>query len=296
MEENKIRWAATEPNLRWFYQNGLNMDVQIEDISERTAGLALQGPTSARLLKTVAEADISNLKYFRMTSGKIAGVPVDTSRTGYTGDLGYEIWVDWKDAVRVWDAVAAAGRQFDLHPTGMLALDVARIEAGLLLLDVDYTSSRKALIPSQKYSPYELGFGKMVHLQKENFIGRSALMKDERQGVERQLVGLELDWNEIEALYENLGLTPAAPRQASRVHVPVYAGNRQVGRATSTTWSPVMKKMIALASVETAHSKPGTKLQMEVTIEAARQKALATVVKLPFFNPPRKTAVPVQLE
>src|SRR6185437_446135 len=126
LDENRYRWTAAEPNLRWFHQNGLNMDVHIEDISERTAALALQGPTSARLLKTVAEAEITNLKYFRMTSGKIVGVPVDISRTGYTGDLGYEIWVDWKDAVKVWDAIAGAGRQFDLHPTGMLALDVAR--------------------------------------------------------------------------------------------------------------------------------------------------------------------------
>src|SRR5438046_6666505 len=296
LDENVYRWTAADPSLRWFTQNAVGLDVEIEDISEQVAALALQGPTSGRLLKQVAEADVENLKYFRVTSGKIAGVPVDISRTGYTGDLGYEIWVDWKDAVKVWDAVSVAGRQFDLHPTGMLALDVARIEAGLLLLDVDYTSSRKALIASQKFSPYELGFGKMVHLPTENSIGRSALVKDERQGVERQLVGLELDWNEIEALYENLGLTPAAPSQASRAHVPVYSGNRQVGKATSTTWSPVLKKLIALGSVETAHSKPGTKLQMEVTIEAARQKALATVVKLPFFNPPRKTAVPVQLE
>jgi aminomethyltransferase len=228
-----------------------------------------------------------------MTSGRIAGVPVDISRTGYTGDLGYEIWVDWKDAVKVWDAITAVGRQFDLHPTGMLALDVARVEAGLLLLDVDYTSSRKALIPSQKYSPYELGFGKMVHLQKENFIGRSALVQDEKHGVERQLVGMELDWLEIEALYEKLALTPSAPSQTSRVHVPVYAGNRQVGKATSTTWSPVLKKLIALASVETEHSKLGTRLQLEVTIEAVREKAAATVVKMPFFSPARKTAVPV---
>jgi aminomethyltransferase len=293
LDENRYRWTAAEPNLRWFHQNGLSMDVTIEDISERMAALALQGPTSARLLKTVTDADISNLKYFRMTSGKIAGVPVDISRTGYTGDLGYEIWVDWKEAVKVWDAVTTAGRQFDLHPTGMLALDVARIEAGLLLLDVDYTSSRKALIPSQKYSPYELGFGKMVYLDKDNFIGRAALEKDQKNGVARQLVGLELDWDEIEALYDKLGLTPAAPSQASRVHVPVYAGNRQVGKATSTTWSPVLKKMIALASVETSYSKLGSKLQMEVTIEAARQKAAAKVVKLPFFNPARKMAVPV---
>src|SRR6266496_4870389 len=293
LDENRYRWTAAEPNLRWFHQNGLNMDVQIEDISESTAALALQGPTSARLLKTVADAEITNLKYFRMTSGKIAGVPVDISRTGYTGDLGYEIWVDWKDAVKVWDAVTSAGRQYDLHPTGMLALDVARIEAGLLLLDVDYTSLRKALIPSQKFSPYELGFGKMVHLDKDNFIGRSALERDQKNGVARQLVGLALDWDEIEALYDKLGLTPAAPSQASRVHVPVYSGSRQIGKATSTTWSPVLKKMIALASVKTAYSKPGTMLQMEVTIEAARQKASARVVKLPFFNPARKTATQV---
>lgn len=293
LDENRYRWTAAEPNIRWFHQNGLNMDVHIEDISEQLAALALQGPTSARLLKSVAEAELSNLKYFRMTSGKIAGIPVDISRTGYTGDLGYEIWVNWKDAIKVWDAVAASGRQFDLHPTGMLALDVARVEAGLLLLDVDYTSSRKALIASQKFSPYELGFGKMVHLDKENFVGRSALERDQKNGVPRQLIGLELDWNEIEALYENLGLTPAAPSQASRVHVPVYSGNRQVGKATSTTWSPVLKKLIALASVETAHAKPGTRLDMEVTIEAVRKKAAAVVTKIPFFNPARKTAVPV---
>ena len=293
LDEDRYRWTAAEPNLRWFHQNGLNMQVAIEDISERTAALALQGPTSARLLQAVAEAEIPNLKYFRMTSGKIAGVPVDISRTGYTGDLGYEIWVDWKHAVKVWDALASAGRQFDLQATGMLALDVARIEAGLLLLDVDYTSSRRALIPRQKYSPYELGFARMVHLEKENFVGRAALERDHQQGVPRQLVGLELDWNEIEALYEKIGLTPAAPSQASRVAVPVYSGNRQVGKATSTTWSPMLKKMIALASLETEHSQPGSGLEMEVTVEARREKAGAKVVKLPFFSPARKTAVPV---
>src|SRR5947207_7876077 len=254
LDENRYRWTAAEPNLRWFHQNGLNMDVQIEDISERTAALALQGPTSARLLKTVAEADISNLKYFRMTSGKIAGVPVDISRTGYTGDLGYEIWVDWKDAVKVWDAVSVAGRQFDLHATGMLALDVARIEAGLILLDVDYTSSKKALIPSQRYSPYEIGLDKLVHLQKPAFVGRNALIDEVRRGPRRRLVGLDIDWPEVERVYERIGLAPQVPSTASRVAVPVYHGRRQIGRATSTTWSPTLKKMIALASVASEHS------------------------------------------
>jgi glycine cleavage system T protein (aminomethyltransferase) len=293
LEENVYRWTAADPSLRWFKQNGLNMDVQIEDISEKVAALALQGPTSGKLLKTVAEADIANLKYFRVTRGKINDVPVDISRTGYTGDLGYEIWVPWKDAVKVWDALMDKGKQFDIHAAGMLALDVARVEAGLLLIEVDYISSKKALIRSQKYSPYELGFGKMVHLEKENFIGKRALENDQKNGVVRQLVGLEVDWVEVEEQHDKFGLTPAAPTQASRVSVPVYSGNTQVGKATTTAFSPLLKKLIALASVETAYSKPGTKLQMELTIEAQRLKTSATVVKLPFFNPPRKTAVPV---
>jgi len=293
LEENKYRWTAADPSLRWFRQNGLNMDVQIEDISEKTAALALQGPTSGKLLKAVAEADIANLKYFRVTRGKMAGVPVDISRTGYTGDLGYEIWVPWNDAVRVWDALMDAGKRFDIHAAGMLALDVARVEAGLLLIEVDYTSSKKALIPSQQYSPYELGFGKMVHLNKENFVGKAALARDNKEGVARQFVGLEIDWTEVEQRYEQFSLTPAAPSQASRVAVPVYCGEKQVGKATSTTWSPVLKKMIALASIDTDHAKLGTKLQMEITIEAMRQKVTAKIVKMPFFNPARKTATPV---
>jgi aminomethyltransferase len=293
LEENKYRWTAADPSLRWFRQNGTNMDVQIEDISEKVAALALQGPASGKLLKSVAEADIANLKYFRVTQGKIAGVPVDISRTGYTGDLGYEIWVPWSDAVQVWDAVMETGKRFDIHAAGMLALDVARVEAGLLLIEVDYTSSKKALIASQKYSPYELSFGKMVHLNKENFIGKAALEKDQKHGVARQFVGLEIDWTEVEARYETFGLTPAAPSQASRVAVPVYCGEKQVGKATSTTWSPVLKKMIALASIETPHSKLGARLQIEITIEAIRQKVTAKIVKMPFFNPARKTAVPV---
>ena len=293
LEENKYRWTAADPSLRWFRQNGNNMDVQIEDISEKVAALALQGPTSGKLLKAAAEAEIANLKYFRMTRGKIAGVPVDISRTGYTGDLGYEVWVPWNDAVKVWDALMDKGKQFDIHAAGMLALDVARVEAGLLLIEVDYISSKKALIPSQKYSPYELGFGKMVHLDKENFVGKGALERDYKNGVPRQFVGLEIDWTEVEQRYDKFGLTPAAPTQASRVAVPVYSGEKQVGKATTTTWSPVLKKMIALSSVETAHSKPGTRLQMEITIEAIRHKVTATVVGMPFFNPKRKTAVPV---
>ena len=293
LEENRYRWTAADPNLRWFRQNAIGLDVQVEDITEQLAALALQGPTSGKLLKSVAEADLENLKYFRKTSGKIGGVAVDISRTGYTGDLGYEIWIPWQDAIRVWDALMDAGRRFDIHPTGMIALDVARIEAGLILADVDYISSKKALIPSQKYTPAEIGLGKLVHYEKENFIGRRALLEEKKLGPKRVLMGLEVDWNEMESLFDRMGLAPQTPSVASRVHVPVYKGREQVGKATSTTWSPLLKQLIALASLEPQHAQPGTRLQMELTVEAVRHKVGATVRALPFFNPPRKTETPV---
>ena len=304
LAENTYRWTAAEPNLRWFHQNALGMNVQIEDISEQVAALALQGPTSAKLIRKVSGVPIDSLKYFRVAHSEIGGVPVDISRTGYTGDLGYEIWVPWAEALRVWDALMHHGREFDVRPCGMLALDVARIEAGLILIDVEYTSSRKALIPSQQYSPFEIGLGRLVQFQKENFVGRAALAA-EQQGANhgsgratpsaRRLVGLEIDWTSLERLYQNVGLAPQLPSTASRVAVPVYSrGRRQVGKATSTTWSPTLKKMIALASVNREHAAPGTELQMELTVEAVRQKVRATTRELPFFNPPRKTATPVK--
>jgi aminomethyltransferase len=291
--ENDYRWTAADPSLRWFRQNALGLNVSIEDISEQTAALALQGPMSGRLLREVTDAKIENLKYFRVTRGKIAGVPVDISRTGYTGDLGFEVWMPWKDAVKVWDALIAKGKAFDIHPAGMIALDIARIEAGLILIEVDYTSSKKALIESQKYSPAEIGLGKLVDLKKDNFVGRDALALEAKKGAERGLVGLEINWNEVEALYDKLRMAPQVPSIASRVAVPVYRGSRQVGKATSTTWSPTLKKMIALACVGRENSKVGTKLAIEMTVEAVRHTVSAKVVPMPFFNPPRKTAVPI---
>jgi aminomethyltransferase len=226
---------------------------------------------------------------------QIAGVPVDVSRTGYTGDLGYEVWVPWAEAVRVWDALMEHGREFDARPCGMLALDVARVEAGLILIDVDYHSSRKALIEPQKYSPSEIGLGRLVALEKENFVGRSALMAEQKSGgPARRLVGLEVDWNSVEQLYQAAGLAPQVPSTTSRVAVPVYSGRGrdQVGKATSTTWSPTLKKMLALASVSAGHSAVGSRLAMELTVEAVRHTVPATVVELPFFNPKRKTVTP----
>ena len=288
---SEFRWTAADPNLRWFSENASGLNVQIDDISESVAALALQGPTSRRVLQQVCDADLSTLKYFRATTGHIAGVRVDVTRTGYTGDLGYEIWMPWASALQVWDAIVSAGAAFDLHPVGMLALDVARIEAGLLLIEVDFQSSRKALIESQKYSPFELNLARLVDLKKGPFIGRAALAAEIRRGIARQIVGLEVDWTEVEKLYEAVGLPPTAPAGTSRVAVPVYKGRSQVGRATSTTWSTTLKKLIALATIDAPHYTVGTQVEIEMTVEAVRHRATATVVPTPFFNPERKTSL-----
>ena len=294
LEENVYRWTAADPSLRWFTQNGTGLDIQIEDISESVAALALQGPTSGRLLKTVVEdTDIGSLKYFRVTKGKIAGVPVEISRTGYTGDLGYEIWVDTDRALRVWDALVERGRPFDIKPAGMLALDVARIEAGLLLIDVDFNSSKRALVDEQRYTPFEMGLDRLVNLDKDRFIGRQALIKEAKHGAVRQIVGLEIDWTEVERHFEAVGLPPTVSPIASRVAVPVYSHGAQIGKATSTTWSPILKKMIALATVKRDFVRPGTQIEIEITVEAVRHRVGARVTKTPFYNPKHKTATPV---
>jgi aminomethyltransferase len=292
LEEQRFRWTAADPSLRWISRQAAGLDVNVEDISERTAALALQGPTSAALLRTVAEADIETLKYFRATSGTIAGRAVGISRTGYTGDLGYEVWIDRQDAGAVWDAIVRAGPAFGLRPTGLLALDVARIEAGLLLIDVDFFSVRKALTQSQYYSPFEMGMDRLVDLSKASFIGRGALSREFAKGARRRIVGIAVDWPDVERLYDAVGLPPLAQATASRVAVPVFAGSRQVGRMTSSTWSPVLKQMIGLATIEAAFTGPGTRIEVEHTVDAVRHRVRATTVATPFFNPKRKTQTP----
>lgn len=292
LADQTFRWTAADPSLRWFRQNARGMNVQVDDVSEEIAAVALQGPTSARLLRAVTKADIDRLKYFRVTSGTIAGVPVDISRTGYTGDLGYEIWMPAARALDVWDALMEGGRPFDVKPAGMLALDVARIEAGLLLIEVDFCGTRKAMIASQLYTPCELGMGRLVSPDKGRFIGQRALRAEHARGPARRIVGLEIEWNEVEKLYDAAGLAPAVAATASRIATPVYRNGRQVGKATSTTWSPVLKRMIALASIERPHFAEGTEVQFEMTVEAVRHRVAAKVVKTPFFNPTRKTATP----
>jgi aminomethyltransferase len=291
LAEDRFRWTAAEPNLHWIARQAEGLDAQIEDASDRIAALAIQGPTSAALLRTVADAPIDELKYFRVTTGYIAGCPVEISRTGYTGDLGYEIWINRADAGRVWDALVRAGGPYGLKPVGLLALDVARIEAGLLLIDVDFFSARKAVTTSQYYTPFEMGLDRLVDLSKPRFIGREALAREARTR-RRRIVGLVVNWPDVERVYEAVGLPPLAQATASRLAVPVFAGHRQIGRMTSSTWSPILKKMIGLATVDASFAGPGSTVDVEHTVDAVRHRVGAIVTPTPFFKPARKTQTP----
>ena len=288
--ESTFRMTAAEPGLGWLEDNALGLEASIEDASESTAALALQGPHSRAILQRVCDLDVAKLRYFGLAAARLRGIPVTVSRTGYTGDLGYEIWLDAARALDVWDALMEAGTPYGITVAGMLALDVARIEAGLMLIDVDYVPARKALAESQKSSPLELGLGWAVDLRKERFVGRTALAEEAKRGPRWQFVGLEIDWTSFERLYTRVGLAPQVPSAAWRASIPVYAGNHQVGYATSGCWSPLLKKYIALVHVRSPWAAPATALEIEVTVEHRRERAAARVVNRPFFDPERKRA------
>lgn len=282
--------TSAESNLAWLEENAYGMDVEIVDDSERTAALALQGPSSRAILSAAVDGAAPTLKYYRFAKTALDGVPVTISRTGYTGDLGYEVWTPQENALRLWDALMARGKGYGITPAGLIALDMARIEAGLILAEVDYTPSRKAMIPSQTYSPFELGLDWAVDLTKPSFTGRAALVEEQRRGVRRRIVGMVVHWDVVEGFYRDLGLPPEPPHVPWRSKVPVYAGFRQVGYGTSGVWSPLLKKYLVLATVEAAFARPGTVVEIEVTVEDERKRAPATVVPKPFFDPSRKKA------
>jgi len=285
LDDQVFRMTSAEPNLRWLQDNATGLDVQISDVSDSIAALSLQGPAAWSILQSLGAPA---LKYFRLAAATLRGIPVEISRTGYTGDLGFEIWLDAGNALPVWDALIDAGRAYGMMPAGMLALDIARIEAGLMLIDVDYVPARKALIDSQLSSPFELDLAWAVNLAKDRFIGREALAAEKARGPQWQFVGIELEWNSLERLYAEVGLATRLPSAAWRMSVPIYAGGEQVGYATSGGWSPLLKKYIALAHLRAPWFAPGTALEMEITVEHRRKRASARVVKKPFFDPERK--------
>ena len=288
LDEDRYLVTAAEPTYRWLNRMGRGFDVTIEDVTSAIAALALQGPTSRDVLRACTDADMDALKFFRSTAAKLDGIDVRISRTGYTGDLGYEVWVDSSKASKMWDAVMHAGNAYGITPAGLDALDMTRIEAGFILLDVDYFSAPKCVLESRKSTPYEIGLGWCVNLERDPFVGQAALQAEKANGSVWQLGGVELSWEELEALYDRHGLPPSLPAAACRESVPLYMDGKQIGQATSSVWSPITKRMVALASVRTPYAKIGTRLQIEHTVEYERKTVTATVVDKPFFNPERK--------
>ena len=292
LSERKFRITSAEPNFEWLEHNSSGMNLTILDDSVTTAAVALQGPNSRDILNAVSSDSLDSLKFFWMMDTMFNNIPVSISRTGYTGDLGYEIWMDPNDALFIWDLLLEKGKPYGITPTGLQALDIARIEAGLILQDVDYISSRHAIVESRKSSPYELGLGWAVKMKKKYFIGKQALEREVTRGPEWEFVGIEIQWTELENHYRNVGLAPGLPSTAWRTSTPLYYNREQVGYATSGAWSPILKRYIALAHVKSAFAVEDTELQFELKVEHFRKLTAAKVVKTPFFDPERKRSCP----
>ena len=291
LAENHFRFNLAEPSLRWLQLNAVGMEVSIRESSEKIAAVALQGPNAFKILSEIVDDAIGGLKFFRLISTKVGGIRAIISRTGYTGDLGYELWVDREQATALWDLLMDQGRRFGIKATGLLALDVARLEAGFILLDVDYVSAEKAVVANQRFNPYEISLGWTVDLNKEHFVGLPALREAHQRGHQRQIAGLEINLEDYEYLYSQAGLPPQYPSAAWRSIVPAFVEERQIGYATTGAWSPALKKYIALATLETEHSVIGSAIDLEVLVNYQRKTVRAKVVRPPFFDPPRKRAV-----
>ena len=287
---DSYRITAADPCYRWFLLNATNLDVEVSDISDQTAALALQGQLSREVLEAASGLDWKDLKYFGRRMTQIAGVDVDVTRTGYTGDRGYELWIPIDGALAVWDKIFEVGRDYGIYPVGIRAMDVARVEAGLILIEAEYTSARHAVSPEQQYSPFELGLGKLVQFNKaSDFVGKRALLAEQKAGgPARRLVGLDIDWSGIEGMFAKHGLAPGVSPMVTRDAIPVYKDNKQVGRATSYTWGPTIKKMVGFGSVDKQYEKSGSRLSVEWSVEGERGKVAATVVPMPFLDLERK--------
>lgn len=289
LAEDRFVMTAAEPQYGWLQKLAGGMAVVVEDISRTTAALALQGPTSRRLLVDVCGSAVEPLKFFGAMESSIAGKPVRVSRTGYTGDLGYEVWCAWDDGLAVWDALMEAGRAHGIVPVGLDALDMARVEAGFIMMGVDYFSAPHVTVDVKKYSPYELGLDWTVELERDPFMGQAALRQEQAAGgPPRALVGLELDWPHLESMYRIHGMAPQISNMASRDSLPIYLAGTQVGRVSSSSWSPSLKRFLAIGTVLRPYAEEGMELDVEHTVLFERKTVRARVVKRPFFDPERK--------
>jgi aminomethyltransferase len=289
LDETMIRITTADPNLRWFEDCGWGLQSEVEDQSTQLAALALQGPSSRRILQACLDnTAIDDLAYYWWKRVELFGGDILISRTGFTGDLGYELWFPPERALDIWDGLIEIGTSYGIAPTGLVALDMARIEAGLPLIEVDFISSRYAMTEAQKSSPFELGLGWTVNFDKGPYIGRDALARERKRGSLWHFVGIEVHWKELERLYGEADLPPLVVGRSSRESLPVFHGRRQVGRVTSSVFSPLLKKYIGLATLRREAAPIGSELDLEIPVEHSRRRARAKVVKKAFLDLRRK--------
>jgi aminomethyltransferase len=292
--DDEFMLTTAEPNLGYFSDLVGRAQVEIEDVSTEFGALAFQGPASRSILTQLAP-EVDELRFFHLAQIKMAGVPVMVSRTGYTGDLGYELWVGADDALTLWDGLAEVGAGRGVIPIGETALIMTRIEAGLILIDVDFESSRFAWNDDHRSTPIELGFGWMfkdIEAGDRAFIGRAAIRRELAEETSRwRLVGLVVDWVEYDRKYREAGLIPPKDHTPVQEDMMVYAdGVNRVGYATSFMYSPVLQRHIALARVRPELATVGTEVSLEFTINHHYEMVGAHVARLPLFDPERKTA------
>ncbi|MDP6956723.1 MAG: aminomethyltransferase family protein [Planctomycetota bacterium] len=294
---DEFRLTSADPAHAHLAAQARGFNVELADETDQIAALSLQGPRSRVILAelgadTEETLRLEKLGFFRSLDTQLAGQDVTVTRTGYTGDLGYELWCAPDSALALWDALMETGTPHGLAAAGLDALDVTRIEAGFILNGIDYTSALSAPIESRKSTPLELGLGWTVHLDRAPFLGQAALAAERQRGPARRLVGLDADWDALEELFDGHDLAPELASGGWRSAVPVYAnpeGERiQIGQATSGAWSPTLKQNLALATVRSAHAREGMVLGLEVTVEYERRVIPATVVRRPFYDPAHK--------
>ena len=294
LAEDEYLLASAGPNLAYLDALTSGMSVRVEDVSDDLGVLAVQGPYSRDVLAPLVP-EVEGLEYFGLTTARIDDIPVTVSRTGYTGDLGYEIWVAAEHAERLWDRLFDVARPHGVIPAGQDAILIARIEAGLLLIDVDFHSARFAWNDDRRSTPLELNMGWMLRGLESGdraFVGRRAITREIEEGTSRwKTVGLRVDWADWARVHDERGLITPKDHTPSHGGMMIYdVDSEQVGYVSSFVYSPILQRHIGIARVRPGHAEPGTKLGLEVTIDHRYELVGAQVTRLPFYNPPRKTA------
>lgn len=294
MSDDRFLLTTARPNMAYFSDLAEGLSTEVEDVSGAFGALAVQGPYARRVLAPLAP-EMEGIGYFNLAPAKIGDASVTVSRTGYTGDLGYEVWVEADDAIDVWDRIFEVAAPHGVVPAGQNALLIARVEAGLILIDVDFESARYAWNDDQRATPFELGMGWMLRDLADDdrpFIGRQALEREIAEKKTRwRTVGIEADWQDWNRVHTERGLIPPKDHTPSHGEMMLYdAKDNQIGWTASFLYSPILQRHIGIARVRPDHSAPGTKLQLEVTIDHRYDMVGAGVTSLPFYNPPRKTA------